>query len=426
MITKEQDNLNIAPPTNMGLGAVMSIVPFRRLWISQLVSVFGDFLALYAVIAMVSFRMHGTPRQVTLISVAFLLPLALISPIAGVFVDRWDPRRTMIASDLFRGILILGLLFAHAPEHVYAVLFTVSIFSCFFVPAQSVVLPQIVPPQGLLSANAAMQQAMQLVRIVSPVLSGMLAGWFGSGVCFYADSASFFVSAAMLTRIALPPRPPHANQQMKSVLSDVMSGMKFIITHEVIGFVILSIAAGMFAIGAFGSLIAVYVRDILHMSAQMYGTLGSLVGFGMLAGGVVLTKLAHLFPDKPKLIVSGLFFCGVSIAFIAAFSNPLAAVIGCLGVGVSSSLLIVPSMALMQGQVPAEMRGRVSSSSMSLMTLAQGAALLFAGDLASRFGITAVYYGSAVLMAIIAAFGFSRIAAKARTVEPAVVLTRAD
>lgn len=397
------------PPAMMGLGDVMKIAPFRRLWISQLVSVFGDFLALYAVIAMVSFKMHGTPRQVTLISVAFLLPLALVSPIAGVFVDRWDPRRTMIASDVSRGILILGLIFAHAPEHVYLVLFAVSVFSSFFVPAQSVAVPQIVPMQGLLSASAAMQQAMQVVRIVSPVISGMLAGWLGANVCYYADSASFFISAALLTTIAIAPLPPHANQQMKSVLSDVMSGMKFIVTHEVIGFVILSIAAGMFAIGAFGSLIAVYVRDILHMNAQMYGTLGSLVGFGMLAGGLAITKLAHLFPDKAKLIVAGLFFCGVSIAFIAAFGTPVASVIGCIGVGLSSSLLIVPAMALMQGQVPAEMRGRVTSSSMSMMTLAQGGALLFTGDLASRFGINAVYYGSAVLMTIFAAFGMFRL-----------------
>jgi len=399
----------VTPPPPMGLREVMAIAPFRRLWISQLVSVFGDFLALYAVIAMVSFRMHGTPRQVTLITVFFLLPLALIGPIAGVFVDRWDPRRTMIASDLSRGVLILGLVFAQVPEHVYAVLFGVSVFSSFFVPAQSVVLPQIVPPQGLLSANAAMQQAMQLVRIVSPVISGMLAGWFGSNVCYYADSVSFFLSAVMLAMVVIPPRPSHKNMQMKSVLSDVMSGMKFIITHEVIGFVILSIAAGMFAMGAFGSLIAVYVRDILHMNAQMFGTLGSLVGFGMLTGGFVITKVAHRFPDKAKIIVAGLFFCGVSIAFIAAFGNIVASVIGCIGVGLSSSMLIVPAMALMQGQVPAEMRGRVTSSSMSLMTLAQGAALLFTGDLASRFSITAVYYGSAVLMAIIAGFGLLRV-----------------
>src|SRR5690349_15875560 len=113
-----------APPT--GIRDVLALPAFRRLWLSQVVSVFGDFIVLYAVIAVVSFQMHGTPRQVTLITVFFLLPFALIGPIAGVFVDRWDPKRTMILSDLVRAVLILGLVFTHAPWQVYAVIFTVS------------------------------------------------------------------------------------------------------------------------------------------------------------------------------------------------------------------------------------------------------------------------------------------------------------
>ena len=145
---------------------------------------------------MVSFKLHGTPRQVTLISVFFLLPLALVSPLAGVFVDRWDPRRTMIVSDLARALLILGLVFSRAPIHVYIVMFAISAFSSFFIPAQSVLIPQLVPMEGLMSANAAIEQAMQMVRIVSPALAGALVGWFGENVCYYVDSLSFLVSAA--------------------------------------------------------------------------------------------------------------------------------------------------------------------------------------------------------------------------------------
>jgi DHA3 family macrolide efflux protein-like MFS transporter len=396
-------------PTPLSMREVLAIPSFRRLWYSQLVSIFGDFLALYAVIAMVSFRLNGTPRQVTLISVFFLLPLALIGPLAGVFVDRWDPRRTMIASDLARGVLILGLVVARAPWHVYVVLFSISLFSSFFMPSQSVVMPQIVPMHGLMSANAAMQQAMQMVRIVSPALSGALVGWLGGNVCYYVDSASFFFSALMLSMIAIPPRPAHANQQMKSVMSDVLSGMRFILTHEVIGFVMLSIAAGMFALGAFGALTAVYVRDILHQGPSMYGILGSLIGAGMLVGSFGITKFSAKFPNKAALIVTGLLACGVNIAIIAAFGTTVVTILGCLGIGLSTSLLIIPAMTMMQGQVPHEMRGRVSSSSMSLMTLAQGIALLFAGDLASRLGITAVYFGSAIVLAGIAGYGFLRL-----------------
>jgi MFS transporter, DHA3 family, macrolide efflux protein len=396
-------------PQHFTIRQALAIPSFRKLWLSQLVSIFGDFLALYAVYSMVSFRLHGTPRQVTLITVFFLMPLALIGPVAGVFVDRWNPKRTMIASDLARAVLVLGLVFAHAPWHVYAVFFAVSTFSSFFVPAQSVTLPQIVPMEGLLSANAAIQNAMQMVRIVSPALSGALVGYLGERSCYYIDSATFGFSAIMISKIVLPASAPHAHAGMKSVVGALFSGMRFILTHPVIGFVILSIAAGTFAMGAFGALMAVYVRDVLHSNTYMFGALGSMVGTGMLLGGLVVTRIARKIENKARLITLGMLTCGLFIGFVAAGGTPVTALSGCVGLGLGASLLIVPSMAMMQGQVPPEMRGRVSSSSMSLITLAQGIAMLFAGDLASRFGIVAVYYGSAAMLLFIAVFGFMRV-----------------
>lgn len=396
------------PSPQLSLREVIAIPGFRQLWLSQLVSIFGDFLALYAVIAMVSFRLRGTPAQVTLVSVAFILPLAIIGPLAGAFVDRWDPRRTMIVSDLARGVLILGLMWAQAPWQIYLVLFSASVFSSFFVPAQSVVIPQLVPLEGLMSANAAMQQAMQMVRILSPALSVAMVGWLGYSSCYAIDSISFLLSAAIIARIAVPPRPPHPTHEMKSILSDMISGMRFILTHPVISFVILSIAAGMFALGAFGSLTAVYVRDILHGPQELFGTLGSMIGLGMLAGSFVVVRFSPRFPNKMALISTGMLACGVNIAIIAWAGITSVTIAGCIGIGLSASLLMIPSMAVMQGQVPAEMRGRVSSSAMSLMTMAQGVALLFAGDMASRFGIVNVYYASAAMLAGIAGFGFVR------------------
>ena len=311
----------------------LQIPAFRRLWLSQLVSIFGDFLALYAVYSLITFKLHGTPRQVTLVTVFFLLPLSIVGPLAGVFVDRWNPKRTMIASDVIRGVLILGLLAASAPWHIYLVFFVASVFSSFFLPAQSVALPQIVPAEGLLSANAAMQNAVQLVRIVSPALSGVLVGWLGERSCYYIDSASFLFSAVMISKIAIPERPPHAIAKMESVYKELFSGMRFILTHPVIGFVILSIAAGMFSLGAFGSLTAVYVRDVLHSNAYLYGTLGSMVGAGMLLGGLVITKFAVKVKDKASLISLGMLVCGVFIALTAATTNAWVALLGCFGLG---------------------------------------------------------------------------------------------
>src|ERR1700683_5553819 len=96
----------------------LAIPAFRKLWLAASVSVFGDFLALYAVFSAMTFRMHASARAITLVTVFFLLPMALIGPVAGVFVDRWEPKRTMVTSDLVRAALVLGLVVAHAPWHI--------------------------------------------------------------------------------------------------------------------------------------------------------------------------------------------------------------------------------------------------------------------------------------------------------------------
>ena len=100
---------------------VLAVKQFRRLWLGQLVSIFGDFVALFAVQVAITFRMHGTAEDVTGVMVAYLAPLALIGPIAGVFVDRWNPRITMIASDLTRGVLIIVLAFTSHLWQIYAI-----------------------------------------------------------------------------------------------------------------------------------------------------------------------------------------------------------------------------------------------------------------------------------------------------------------
>src|SRR6266481_8992944 len=89
-------------PTPYTLKTMLQHKPFRTLWLAQFVSVFGDFLALFGVISLITFRWHGTPVQVTAVTIAYMLPLAIISPIAGVFVDHWNVKRLMIASDLIR------------------------------------------------------------------------------------------------------------------------------------------------------------------------------------------------------------------------------------------------------------------------------------------------------------------------------------
>src|SRR5258707_13285813 len=124
----------------------------RRVWYAQVISLFGDFLALFAVIAVVSFRMHATPNQVTGVQIAYMLPIVFVGPIAGVFVDRWPLKPTLVSSDLIRAVLALLLIPATSVWHVYFVLAALSCVSAFFGPAQQVTILSHVPIAGLMVA----------------------------------------------------------------------------------------------------------------------------------------------------------------------------------------------------------------------------------------------------------------------------------
>ena len=150
-------------PGPMTFRDVLRVTVMRRVWYAQLVSLLGDFLAIFAVISVVTYRMHGTPSQVTGVQIAYMAPLALLGPLSGVFVDRWPLKPTLIASDVIRAGLVLLLFVTTTMWQIYLVLAALSCVSSFFGPAQSVTIRSHVPPHGLISANALMKFASWIV-----------------------------------------------------------------------------------------------------------------------------------------------------------------------------------------------------------------------------------------------------------------------
>ena len=400
-----------AAAPQMTIREVLQLRPVRRLWLAQIVSVFGDFLAIFAVLSYVSFTLHATAAQVTGISVSFMIPFAVIGPVAGVFVDRWNVKRTMIASDLIRAALALSLVFAATLGQIYAILFLLSAVSAFFMPAQTVTLRTLVPREGLLAANALVQQAFQIMRIFSPALAGAMVEWFGAGSCYYVDSISFICSASLIATLIIarePVAPTKGSHPLKSVLNDLMVGVKFIFTHATISFVIMAMAAGMFAISCFGPLIAVYVRDELQATSLAFGIINALIGVGMIAGTLLMNRIAQKV-SKTHLALWGLLTMGAFVVVLAAFKSIAAASISMFGVGVGVIFVFVSAQTLMQGQTPMELIGRVSSTVMSVLSIAQLIGLVFSGSLAQVLGIRNLFYASAVMLLFLTVFGYFRL-----------------
>ena len=393
-------------PAQQGMREVFAIIPFRKLTLAQLVSLFGDFLAIFAIFSIVSFRLHGSPAQVSGIMVAYMLPQAFVGPAAGVFVDRWNVKRTMIASDLIRAALVVLLVYSASIWQIYGVLIALSAISSFFTPAQTIGLRSLVPTDALMAANAIMMQAFQLTQILSPGVAALLATWLGERSCFWLDSGSFLFSAAVLSTIPIGRKAATpVSRKLSTVLADLAEGARFIFTHSTLAFTILSMAAGLFAIRCYSALIAVYVRDILHASTGLFGSLSVLIGFGMIIGTQFVTRLSKNM-SKEHLMMVGLFTVAVGILALAIVNSVTLTVIATLGMGIGVALVVISAQTLMQGATPMEMLGRVTSSLMSVLALAQVAGLVLSGSIAQEIGIRNSYFATSGILGLIAAAGW--------------------
>lgn len=377
---------------------------FRTLWLAQFVSVFGDFLALFGVISLITFRWHGTATQVTYLLIAYMLPLAVVSPISGVFVDRWRVKQVMIFSDLIRGVLVLLLLWVTDLAQLCAIFVALSVVSSFFAPAQSVVLRTLVTKEKLLAANALMSQAFYAVRLLSPVAAGALVAWLTEKSCFYFDAFSFFFSAAMIGSLLIKRDVVPGSNTVKGFWEQLTSGNRFIFTHPSLAFVITSMVSAMFVMSCLSPLFSIYVRDILHSGVFMYGVVSSAVGVGLIVGTATVNRFGR-DRSKKSIVLSGLVACGAGIALLGIFRAVSAAVATTFTMGFGISFVVVAAQTLMQQETPPSMLGRVSSSFMSVFSLAQVLGLLLSGHLAVWFGIRAVFLLCAAALTLIATAG---------------------
>lgn len=404
-------------PAPMSMGAVLRISMMRRLWYAQIISVFGDFLALFAVIGILTFKLHATAQQVTGVQIAYMLPIAVLGILAGVFVDRWPLKPTMVSSDSLRAGLVLLLIFARQPWQFYAILAAISIVSSFFGPAQGVAIRSAVPLHGLRSANALMQQVMFSMRIIGPAIAAFMVASFGAISCYVMDSASFVGSALIIASVpflkkeASAPNPASikaSNSESASALGkiwlDMKQGISFIVHHAALLFVILAMAAGMFVIGCFGPLIAVYVRDSLHASTKFFGIASAMIGLGMLLGINGLNAFGKKLSNT-LLVYSGLFGIGVGLVILTALTHVWSTVLGNLIIGFSVAGIVVPSQTLFQQATPPELMGRVGSTFMSIVFAAQITGLVLSGILTHYTDVRHVFALCAILLFILMAVG---------------------
>jgi MFS family permease len=202
---------------------------FRRLWLSQIISEGGNWLSFVAELGVLR-SLSGSPLSVTTLLLAKLLPFFIAAPFAGVLTDSRSRKHIMLAADAARALAALGYLAADRPGRgwvVYACAAVISASTVFFEAARNAALPGVVAAREMLTANVMMSSTRFILASVGAGLAGVVATQFGYHTAFIINSASFVVSAALITPMSAAPPPGGARSRIATAdgSTPVLSGL---------------------------------------------------------------------------------------------------------------------------------------------------------------------------------------------------------
>lgn len=355
---------------------------FALLWFAQVISNFGDRLNQMALIGLVYARAPGSTFELAKLLSFTIIPVFIIGPIAGTFVDRWNKKTTMIVSDLIRCALVFLIPFAikYSKDMVYVYILVLLLFSTtrFFLTSKLSIIPDIVHKDNLLLANSLTSTTMMIATIVGFGFSGIIVAWFGPTAGFYIDSLSYFISAVMLFFVTLNFKngvynsPKAKGILKKTIIYEIKEGIDYLRNHKDIRMVANTMFLIMAGVGSIYIVIIVFIQDTLRSSTKYLGLLVMCLGVGLFLGALIYGKFGARF-CKRRVINFGLFTTGLIIVLFAVLLKlmPSFYIAGFLAVvlGLFSAPIIVSSNTLLHEVMKEEMRGRVFSSLEIIMHL---------------------------------------------------------
>lgn len=353
---------------------------FRRLWTGGSISAFGDMVLLIALPFHV-YNLTGSTLATGGTFLAQTLPRLVLGSVAGVLADRWDRRRTMIAVDLSRALVLLPLLLVRSAEWVwlvYGVALAKSSLSQFFSPSYNALLPRLVARESLVAANSMTTVSTSVVRLTAPVLGGALLAGTGIASVVLIDAGSYLVSAAFVWAIRVPAGETRAHARAaRSLFEQWIDGFRILSANPLLCRLIAVAGVAMTAQGLINVLLVPFVKDLLQGSALDFGWLATAQGLGTLVGGLVVGHLGARATTLPTIGLS-LVLAGVLFLFMVNFPSLHVALVLISVIGVPSSFFAIGTQTLFQVHTADEHRGRMfgvyGSISVLMLMLGMGGA----------------------------------------------------
>ena len=355
---------------------------YRRLWLAQSVSNFGDWfgmLALYAVIA----RYSDSEFLIGLIIVVKMLSLASFSPLAGYITDRFNRRRLMIFCDVARALSIAGLLLVRSAELLwlaYALTAVQMMLSAVFEPAKTSSIPNVTSESELVNANVLSTATWSIIFTSGMAIGGFATEWLGTDTVFVLDAFSYLISALFIYRAVIPQQTMSEEEKAntRNPLTGIKEGLNYLTGNRHI--LRPGIAKGVASsfLGGLVYLLIIVSEDILMMGSIGLGLLYAARGIGTGIGPIIGRRV---FKDKRDWVMLMGLSIGIAGAMymVVGWTNTIwLMILFVLFAHAASGANWVSSTVLLQKRTKDTFRGRIFSTEWLLFTLANSLSVIVA------------------------------------------------
>lgn len=352
---------------------------FFCLWFGQIVSQFGDRLTQIALVGLIS-QVSMSSSHLALVMSLAIIPVFIISPISGVYTDRWCKRKTMYISDLLRGVLIflipLFFLKFKSLAAVYILIFLSFSAGRFFIPAKMAFIPQLAKKEDLFLANSLISITATIAAVIGFGLGGIIVEKWGITTAFSLDAATFFVSALAIFLITTKEKGTFKVGDIihlgKDVVSEVKQsfiwefreGIKYIFnSHETkyafkMSFFLFSYAGGLYVV------FIRFIQGVLSSLTTDLGFIAVSLGAGIFLGSLVYGRIAHKFSVKKVINLSLLLTSLYLIFFVISlrvYPYRLYALFLAFVLGMITSPVFIGINALIHKESDQKVLGRIFS-----------------------------------------------------------------
>ncbi|MBD3245934.1 MAG: MFS transporter [Candidatus Omnitrophica bacterium] len=395
---------------------------FFLLWFGQIISQFGDRLTQMALIGLVYRLEPGSPLGLAKMLSLAIIPVFLFSPAAGVYIDRWDKRKTMYLADILRGIFIvvIPLLLTQwqSVAAIYCLVFLSFSSGRFFVPAKMAIVPFLVEKEDLFLANSLISVTAMIAAVLGFGLGGIIVERWGVSTAFYVDAVTFFFSGACVFLMSTKEKAKFAASDFLHLGKDALERVKESFVQEAkqgIAYLFSSpetrYATKIFfllfaSIGSLYTIFIVFVQNALSTVTFELGLLAVGAGAGLFLGALGYGRIASGFSVK-KAINYSLFFSSTYLLVFTLTLNkfpsfPLA-LISCALLGVLVAPIIIAINSLIHHESANEFWGRIFSSLEIIIHFAFLLFMFLSSYLANLFTPFTIIVGISIIM-ILASF----------------------